>query len=129
MREVDAEGGKRRLHFAGKAQIGKRVPQQPADKEFQAEIINPLGTGRMRRAGRNHPLVDYLVANGENGRGQPVMRLGGALVLADAVKQRIKNPVPKRPERKRGERKRHRSAVREDLQTQGPFGKLNDDTG
>ena len=81
--------GKRGLHLFRQAQVGQGIAQQPADEEFQAEIIDALGARRVHGAGGCHPPVDHLVAHRQNGCGKPVMGLCGALILRHAVKQRI----------------------------------------
>ena len=85
--QIDAQRLQRLGDLAGLAQIGERVAQQPADQEFEAEIIDALGPLGMGVAGRFHPALDDVVADGQDGRGQPVMRAGGLLVLADALDQ------------------------------------------
>ena len=40
--EIDAEVVKRLAHRLDDAEIGHRIAQQPADQEFEREIIDPL---------------------------------------------------------------------------------------
>jgi hypothetical protein len=40
--ELDAERGQRLAHRVHQAEIGEGVAHQPADQEFQREVINPL---------------------------------------------------------------------------------------
>ncbi len=89
LRQIEAMAAQRLFHLAGQPHVAQRIAQQPADEEFEAEIIDPLAAIRIGFAGRFHPAVDDLVAQRQDGGGEPVMRLGGALVLADAVAQDI----------------------------------------
>ncbi len=73
---------------AGEIEIVHRIAQQPPDQEFEAEVIDPLRALGIGAAGAFHPAVDHLVAQGIDGGHVPVVRLGGAFILADAVVQR-----------------------------------------
>jgi hypothetical protein len=69
--------------------LRQRIAHQPTDQEFEAEVIDPLVALGVSLAGRFHPAIDDLVAQRQHGGGEPVMRLGGAFVLADAVIENI----------------------------------------
>lgn len=77
------------FHLAGHFHVAERIAHQPADQEFEAEVIDPLVLFLICAAGRFHPAVDDPVAQGEDGGGEPVVRLGGPFVLADAVAQDV----------------------------------------
>jgi hypothetical protein len=77
-------------------QIGHRIAQQPPDQEFEAEIIDTLGTSRVRRLGRRHPAFDDVVAHRQDRRGQPVVWPRGLRILADAVDERVEDRIGQR---------------------------------
>ena len=87
--EIDAEGGERIAQFVHDAEIGDGVAHQPADQEFQREVIDPLVAVLIGAARRFHPAVDDAVTHHEDGGGQPVVRLGDLGILADAVGQAL----------------------------------------
>ena len=91
-RQIEAVFAQRLLHLARHAKVRQCIAQQPPDQEFEAEVIDPLGAGFMRAGGGGEPVVDDIVAQGEHGGIVPVMRLGRAFVLADAVAQGADNP-------------------------------------
>ena len=95
--KIDAQRLERARHLRHHPHVRQCVAQQAPDQELQAEIIDPLGARRMRLAGGGHPALDDVVADGQDGRGQPVVasRIGG--VLADPVHQRVNNGVGQRP--------------------------------
>ncbi len=77
------------LHLAGQPHVGHSVAEQASDEKFEAQIIDPLAAGIVGLASQFHPAVDYPVAQCQHGGGKPVVRLGGAFVLSDAVAQHI----------------------------------------
>ena len=74
-------------HVLQQAHIRYRITQQSADQELQRQVVDPLALAVIGLAGGFHPPVDDPVAHCQHGCGQPVMRLGNAPVLADAVNQ------------------------------------------
>jgi len=78
----------RRRHVARGAKVRQGIAQQAADQEFEAEVIDPLGSGLVRGRGGCEPAVDDVVTQREDSGVVPVMRLGRAFGLADAVAQR-----------------------------------------
>ena len=123
--QINAMVGERGIHLLRQAQVRQRIAQQPANEKFQAQIIDPLGARSVHGAGGCHPPVDHLVAHRQDGRGKPVMGLGGAFILRHAVKQRIQEPVGKWPQRKSfGIERHHISRAIQGLQTACLFGKL-----
>ncbi len=74
-------------------EIVQGVAQQPPDQELEAEIIDPLGAGGVRHAGRFHPSIDDIVAHRQDRRGKPVVRAGSFRVLADPVDERIDDRI------------------------------------
>jgi hypothetical protein len=91
--EVDAVQGQRPRDFVVALEVGHRVAQQPADQEFETEIIDAFGTRRMCRLGRGHPAFDDIVADRQDRRGQPVVRPRGLRILADAVDERVEDRI------------------------------------
>jgi len=89
--EIEAVFGQRRCHLLRCAKVRQGIAQQPANQEFEAEVIDPLGPGLMRGGGGIEPAVDDVIAQGKHGGIVPVMRLGRALGLADAVAQRAED--------------------------------------
>jgi hypothetical protein len=85
--DIDAERGERIANLLHQAEVGDGIAHQAADQEFQGQVVNALGAGRIDLAGGFHPVVDDAVAHHEDGGGQPVMRLGDLGILADAVGQ------------------------------------------
>ena len=83
--EVDAEAAKRLGDRLDQAEIGHRVAEKAADQELDRQVVDPLGAGPVGAAGRFHPSVDRPVADDEDRRRQPVVRLGDDRVLADRV--------------------------------------------
>ena len=108
--EIDAQRGQGRAQLVDDAQVGQGIAQQPADQELEAEVVDPFGARGVRRASRGHPAVDHLVAHGEHGGGQPVVRLGGPGVLADPVHQSVENSPGQRRDRARSRRRLVRRA-------------------
>ena len=81
--EVDAEVAERGARDVGEAEIAEHVGEQPADQEFERQVVDALAPLRVARALGREPAMDDPVANREGGRDEPVAigRRGG--VLAD----------------------------------------------
>ena len=91
--EIDVETGERRAHRLDQPQIGEGVDQQPADQEFQREIIDPATALAVIGAHRGHPVVHREVARGERHGDEPVALAGGVLVLADGIDQLLQHSL------------------------------------
>ena len=89
--EVDAERFERRAHLLHQPDIAHRVAHQPADEEFEAEVVDALLALPPGAAGRFHPAVDDPVAHRVDGRGQPVVRPRDDRVLADRIGQPLED--------------------------------------
>ena len=89
--DIDAQRGKRRLHVVQHFHVGRRIAHQPPDQEFEAEIIDTPPFFLIGFLGRCDPGVDHPVADREDDGVQPVMRLGGGGILADAIGQPLDN--------------------------------------
>ena len=85
--EIDAKLGQRGAHRLQHLQIVERVDQQPADQEFQRQIIDALAVLGVDGAGRGHPAIDDAVAHAQRGGDEPVALGGDHRVLADGVGQ------------------------------------------
>ena len=72
--EVDPEFPQGGAGGLGQAEVVHRVRHQPADQEFQRQVVDALvrDAALGRHAGRHDPL-----AQGQRGRGEPVARAGG----------------------------------------------------
>jgi len=83
IRKPDAEIAERRLEHRQQPHIIQRIAEQPADQEFQAEVIDPLGAGIVALLFRGQPVVHNAVAQRQCRRLVPVVAGGHAGVLAD----------------------------------------------
>jgi hypothetical protein len=83
--KIDAERLQRVVQLAHQLEVRNGVAHQPADQELERQVVDPLVAGCVDLLRGFHPLVDDAVADDEDGGGQPVVRLGGLGVLADAV--------------------------------------------
>ena len=90
-RKIEAVGAQRLFHLARQPHVGERIAQKAADQEFKAEVIDPLAARLIGAVRGFHPLVDHLVAQREDGGGEPVVRGGGMDVLAHAVAEHIED--------------------------------------
>ena len=79
----DAEIAERGLEHRQQAHIVQRVGEQPADQEFQAEVIDPLAPGVVALPFRSQPVMHDAVAQRQRRRLVPVVPGGHAGVLAD----------------------------------------------
>jgi hypothetical protein len=87
--DIDAERGERVANLFHQAEVGDGIAHQAADEEFERQIVDALGAGRVNLAGRFHPVVDDTVADHEDGGGQPVVRLGDLGILTNAIGQAL----------------------------------------
>ncbi len=74
--------------FAGDLQqteVAQAVIQQPADQEFQREVVNPLLDLAIDMARVIHPVLDHVVAGSKGGRFKPVMLKRMVGVLAHRI--------------------------------------------
>ena len=94
--QIDAEFGQRGAHRLQHLQIVERVDQQPADQEFQRQIIDPLAVLVVRGAGRGHPAIDDAVAHAQRGGDEPVPLGGDHRILAHRVGQLGDDGTPQR---------------------------------
>ncbi len=85
--DIDAQGGERIAHLLHQAHVRDGIAHQAADQELKRQVVNALVACRVDLARRLHPFVNNAVANDEDSRRQPVMRLGNFCILADAVSQ------------------------------------------
>ena len=89
--QVDAQRVERGLQIVQHLHIGCGIAHQPADQEFQAQIIDPAPLFLIGLVGGLDPGVDHPVADREDDGMQPVMRLGCLGILADAIGQSLDN--------------------------------------
>ena len=85
--EVHAQISERGAEHVFQAQIAQHVGPQPADQEFQREVIDPLAALGVAGALRGQPAMDDAVANRECGRQKPVAIGGRAGILPDREDQ------------------------------------------
>ncbi len=88
---IDAQRGKRGLHVVQHFHIGRGIAHQAADQKFQRQIIDPPPFFLIGFLGRRDPGVDHPVADGKDDGVQPVVRLGGGGILADAIGEPLDN--------------------------------------
>ena len=88
---VDAETRERFLHLVVDAEREQGVRKRPADQEFHRQVVDALHVLFVLQARGLHPARDQPVAHGERRGVQPVMRMRGDGVLADAVHHAIGN--------------------------------------
>ena len=111
--EPDAEVAKRRVEHRQQAHIVERVGEQPADQEFERQVIDPLPSGVVALLVRHQPAVDDAVAQRQRGGLVPVVPGRHRGVLADGqcqlgedgafdVGQRQLVDRARRPRRRRG---------------------------
>ena len=84
---IDTQRRQRGLKIVQHFHVGCSVAHQPADQEFQAEIINPPPLRLVGFVGGFDPGVDHPVADRQDDGMQPVMGLCGGGILADAIGQ------------------------------------------
>ena len=94
--ERHAQQGQRIAHLVGDAQVADVVAQQPADQEFQAEVIDLLGLAFVAAPGGAQPAFDDLVARGQRGGEEPVAPLRAAFALAHVEDQLAKDALAQR---------------------------------
>ena len=85
--EIDvelAQGGAHRFH---QAEIVEGVVQQPADEEFQRQVVDTLAALEVGGAGGGHPAFHHAVAHRQRGGDEPVAFGGNDGVAADRVGQ------------------------------------------
>ena len=87
IRQTDAEIAERGLEHRQQAHIVQRIGEQPADQEFQAEVIDPLAAGVVALLLGDQPAVHDAVAQRQRRRLVPVVPGGHAGVLADRKPQ------------------------------------------
>ena len=85
--QVDAEFMQRFGHRLGDAEIGHRVEKQPADQEFEREVIDAFAPIGVDVRGRAQPAVDDEVAGREGDGEEPVARAGDLRNFADRIGQ------------------------------------------
>ncbi len=83
VREVDAEIAQRRLEHGKQPHIVQPIGEQPANQEFEAEIINALGAGVVALLFRGQPMVHNPVTQGERRCLVPVVPCRHTGILAD----------------------------------------------
>ena len=83
IREPDAEIAERRLEHRQQPHIVQGVGEQPADQEFQAEVVDPLAPLVVALLFRNQPAVHDAVAQRQRRRLVPVAPGRHPGVLAD----------------------------------------------
>ena len=90
--EIDAEVAERRARDRrSRPRLQSTSRQQPADQEFERQIVDALAALRVARAFGREPAMDDPVADGMGGRDEPIAigRRGG--ILADRERQLGKN--------------------------------------
>ena len=83
IRQVDAEIAERGLEHRQQPHIVQRVGEQPADQEFEREVIDPLAAGVVALLLGRQPAVHDAVAQRQRRRLVPVAPGRHAGVLAD----------------------------------------------
>ena len=91
--KIDAELGQRCAGRFDHFHIGQRIDEEPPDQEFEAEVIDPLAAGLLRRLDRGQPAFDHLVAHRQRRGDEPVMRGRGRHALADRVPQLVEDQI------------------------------------
>jgi len=86
--EIDAELRQRGAQLVHQAEIRHGVAHQPADQEFQREIIDTLAVLFIGALGRGDPAVHHPVPHHLRGGVEPVVARRDARLLADAIGQR-----------------------------------------
>ena len=81
--EIDAEIAERRPHRLGQPQILDDIGEQPADQEFERQVVDVLAPLGVAGAVDREPAMDDPVAQRQRGRDEPVARGRGVAVLAD----------------------------------------------
>jgi len=89
--QADTKIAKRGLEHLEQSHIVQPVGEQPADQEFEGEIVNPLATGVVALLVRRHPAVDDAVAQCQRGGRVPIVLRRHAGVLADREPELGKN--------------------------------------
>ena len=69
---IDAEVAERGARDVGEAEIAEHIGEQPADQEFERQIVDALAALRVARALGGEPAMDDPVADGVRGRDEPV---------------------------------------------------------
>ncbi len=85
--QPDAEIAERRLEQRHQAHIVERVGEQPADQEFERQIIDALATGVVALLLGHQPAVHDAVAQRQRGSLVPIVLGGLAGILADGERQ------------------------------------------
>ena len=85
--EPGAEIADRGLEDFQQAHIVERVEEQPADQEFEREVIDPLAAGVVAVLLRHQPAMHHAVAQRQRGRLVPVLARRHAGFLADRKPQ------------------------------------------
>ena len=75
--------GQSRAHRLDHVEVGQGVDQQPADQEFQRQVIDPAAVVAVVAPHGHHPVIDDPVAGGQGHGDEPVALAGGVAVLAD----------------------------------------------
>ncbi|WP_429523914.1 hypothetical protein [Paraburkholderia youngii] len=73
------------------AEREQRVGKGPADQKLHRQVVDPFHVLLVLQARGLHPARDEPVAHGQRGRMQPIVRVSGDGVLADAVHHAIRN--------------------------------------
>ena len=85
--EIDAEIAERGGDGLGQPQIADDIGEQPADQEFQRQVIDVLAALGVAGAVDREPAMDDAVAHRQRRRDEPVAVGGAVAVLADRQRQ------------------------------------------
>ncbi len=80
--EIDAEIAERHPHQFGQPQVFDDISEQPADQEFERQVIDLLAALRPALTLDREPAVDDAIAQDKRRRHEPVAVGGGRSILA-----------------------------------------------